>query len=375
MARKIGTVLIIAGVFALAMVMSGCAPGGPGAAGEQVVKPAAVVKKPALKAQPKEPAAAEEKPARPQAKPEVVPPAPAVEHEQGLTLALMPITGEQTTYRVSTRSQRKINWEGPVGNDEMFKETHNDNNLELTYGENITNVDKNAGATAQITIEKIKCQSVVKNNTVLDYDSSRASDANNILSKLIGLSYGIEFSPDNRIPTVFNLAKGRSLMSGASVAARVGLKIFSPELIRVHHGTLSLPGAKRTVKKGDTWSRIRTFDFGLMGLKSFEKIYTLKDIEQTAGRRIADIEMHAIPTAKVEKRFKKRQNEVQLPNNFDSNDIYTGRAKVDIDNGRIESCHEQLHANWVAAMPGEGQQEPVVLKMSAIRTYDLEKIK
>lgn len=371
MARKIRTVLIIAGVFGFAVFMGGCVPGG---AGEQAVKPGIKPEQGALQPEAKEPTAVAEQAARPVVKPEATPAAP-VEQEQGLTLALMPITGEQITYRVSSRSQRRIKWEGSVGNDEMFKETHNDNNLELTYNEDITNVDKNAGATAQITIEKITCRSVVKNNMVLDYDSSRAADANNILSKLIGLGYGIQFTPENRIPTVFNLARGRSLMSGTSVAARMGLKIFSPELIRIHHGTLSLPGPKRTVKKGDTWSRIKTFDFGLMGLKSFEKIYTLKEVEESGGRRIADIEMHAIPTAKVERRFKKRQNEVQLPENFDSNDIYTGQAKVDIDNGRIESCHEQLHANWVAAMPGKGQKEPVVLKMSAIRTYDLEKIK
>lgn len=368
MARKISISFVIAGVVGFVVFMGGCAPGG----GEQAVKPGIEPEQEPLQPEAKEPTVVAEQAVQPEVKPEA---APAVEQKQGLMLALMPITGEQATYRVSTQSQRRINWEGPVGSDEMFKETHNDSNLELIYNESITNVGSNARASAQITIENIKCQSVVKNNTVLDYDSSRAADANNILSKLIGRSYMIEFTPENRIPTVFNLAAGRTLMSGTSVAARMGLKIFSPELIRIHHGTLSLPGPERTIKKGDTWSRIRTFDFGLMGLKSFEKIYTLKDVEQTGDRRMAYIEMHAIPTAEVERAFKKRQNEAQLPENFDSNDTYTGRAKVDIGDGRIESCHEELHANWVAALPGEGQQEPVVLKMSAIRTYDLEKIK
>lgn len=366
MARKISISFVIAGVVCFVVFMGGCAPGG-----EQAVKTEPERKETPLQPEAKEPTAVVEQAPEPQVEPE---PAPPTETEQGVSLSLMPIAGEQATYRVTTQAQRSVKWEGPVGDDDLFEESRNDSVLEMVYSELIMDVGDKAEAVAQITTEKIKYHSIVKNQTVLDFDSSRAADADSPLAKLIGRSYTIQFTPGNRIPIVSDLSGARSLMSGNSPAERVGLRIFSPEVIRVHHGSLSLPGPARTLKQGEGWSRVKTFDFGLMGLKSYEKLYTFKDLEQSNGRRIAAIEMKAIPTAEVERQFKKRQNEVQLPESFDTTDTYTGEALLDIDDGRIEKCHEELHANWVAALPGEGQEGPVVLKMSAVRTYDLERI-
>ena len=165
--------LSIAGALCFVVFMGGCAPGG-----EQAVKTEPERKETTLQPEAKEPTAVAEQAPEPQVEPE---PAPPTETEQGVSLSLMPIAGEQATYRVTTQAQRSVKWEGPVGDDDLFEESRNDSVLEMVYSELIMNVGDKARATAQITIEKIKYYSVVKNQTVLDFDSSRAADADSPL--------------------------------------------------------------------------------------------------------------------------------------------------------------------------------------------------
>ena len=118
----------------------------------------------------------------------------------------------------------------------------------------------------------------------------------------------------------------------------------------------------------------------MMGVKSYEKIYTLREIKETEGHKIAVIDMKAIPSAEVESRFRDKQAGANFPKMFDTNDIFTGTGVVDLTAGRIDSYSENLQANWVAAIPPtlrgmEDVNGPVVLRMSAVRSYNLERVK
>jgi hypothetical protein len=59
---------------------------------------------------------------------------------------------------------------------------------------------------------------------------------------------------------------------------------------------------------------------------------------------------------------------------FDTQEKYTGQLSFDSDNGRAEGYSEKLEIQWIAVMPARERGDPPVLKMSASRSYDLEKI-
>jgi hypothetical protein len=349
-------------VISIMLVTAGC--GEKGAA--TVAKPQAQVSKPPTAA-----AATEANKVAPAAKPQPV--------KQGaVRVAIKPRPDDLTTYKVTTESKRTINWEGAVPNKQTFKEQRNESKVELVYTQRILAVDEEGKAAARITIKSLKCSSVVKNETMVDFDSTRPADANNPLAKMIGQSYSIESTPDNRIPTVFDLSGARTAVGGVLPASQMGLKILSPEVIQERHGTLSLPAAgEDLLVKGDSWKKIKTFSFGMMGVKSFEKIYTLSDIKDTGGRQIVHIDMNAIPTAEIERYFTPEEPTGGIPKMFDSTDTYKGEAEVDLTSGWVEKCREELRASWVTALPAEEQdpnREPVVLKMSETHLYDLERV-
>jgi hypothetical protein len=117
-----------------------------------------------------------------------------------------------------------------------------------------------------------------------------------------------------------------------------------------------------------------------MGLKSYEKIYTLKEIRDAAGHQIAVIDMNAIPTSEVEEKYLSQQAGADFPKMFDTNDTYTGSGEIDLTAGRIDSYREDLQASWITAIPSSPGEtgdvnEPVVLRMTAVRVYNLERIK
>jgi hypothetical protein len=251
----------------------------------------------------------------------------------------------------------------------------------MTITQDIQSVDANGKAVVQVTIHQLKCLVVVKNKTGVDFDSTRQSDANSPLARLIGQSYTMEVEPNNYISSVSGLAMVASWMSGRTAADRTGRNIMSAEAITERQTAMLLPqpGGEQ-LKPGDNWNRVKTFPFGLMGLKSYEKIYTLKEVRDTAGHQIAVIDMNAIPTSEIEEKYRSQQMKADFPKMFDSSETYTGGGEIDLTAGRIDSFHENLHAGWIAALPSNpgatvDANEPVVLRMTATRSYNLERVK
>jgi hypothetical protein len=63
---------------------------------------------------------------------------------------------------------------------------------------------------------------------------------------------------------------------------------------------------------------------------------------------------------------------------FENTETYTGELKVDLNAGKVEKCLEILESEWIAVEPTvgqkDGEKEPAVLTMTAMRLYSLEKI-
>jgi hypothetical protein len=295
-------------------------------------------------------------------------------------LALKPVPGQKDSFKITHHSRRSINWQGPVPEKAAFEESYNDDKVEMVLTRQIKGVDNNGVAIAQVTFDSLKYVSVVKNVTKVDFDSSRPSDADNSMAKLTGKSYTIEFGPDNSVISVPDVNNLRSMFTSRTDNDRAANNLLLNDSIIDRHSALLLPKDRTSLKPGETWNRIKTFSFGLMGIKSYEKIYTLREIRKDAKHQIAVIDMNAIPSSEVESKFRSQQAGANFPKMFDTNETYTGTGEVDLTSGEINSYSENLQASWIAAMPpnpGEAADanEPVVLRMTATRDYTFERIK
>lgn len=154
--------------------------------------------------------------------------------------------------------------------------------------------------------------------------------------------------------------------------------MLKPGVIKQRHGILALPVTdKNQLHTGDNWSSVKTFNFGLMGSKSYEKIYTVKKIKDQDKRKVAIVEMNAIPSSEMAEQLHKEQVPAIFSKMFDNIETYTGRLELDLTAGKVEKYVEKLQSEWLAVDPLAGQKddkEPAAVRMSSTRFYSLEKI-
>ena len=303
--------------------------------------------------------------------------------EETATLALKFTPEDLTTYRLTTEEQQTLKFEGSLSGDSEFEGGSNRNRIEMTFTQQIQSINNRGNAVTKITIKELKCSSVHKDNLVLDLDSSRAKDPNNPLSRIIGQSYTIEITPAGQVRRVIDTrgvrAASRVRFPSSKAAVRTAVKLLSLDSIKQRHTILALPAAdKKQLRPGDSWSRLKVFSFPVVGPKSYERIYTLKEIEDTDGRQIAAVEMNAIPTSKIAEKLHKEQVAAALAKMFDNPiDSYTGQLKLNLTTGKVEKYLEKLQSEWVVVDPSvrqQGDKEPDAIRMGAIRLHRLEKI-
>ncbi len=305
---------------------------------------------------------------------------PEVEPEKRIpkevaTMALKFSPQDSTTYKVIVESERRIKWEGSVPDEPTFKGGRNHEKLEMTFDQQIQTVDDKGDAVAKITVKELKLSSIVKDNSVAEFDSSKSGDPNYSLAKLIGHSYTIKIAPTGEVTKVVSIRDAETAARKNSEAPRRALRILQSGAIKGRHGTLLLPDAdKNQLHIGDNWSNTKIFSFGMMGSESYEKIYTLNKIKDQDNRRIAIIEMKAIPASETAK----EQASAGFFENSDNIKIFTGELKLDLTAGKVKKYIEKLRSEWITAFPSAeqetGQEEPAVLTMSETRLYSLEKI-
>jgi len=297
------------------------------------------------------------------------------EDKPTVELALKFTPQDSTTYKLTMEARRRIELEGPLPDETVFKGGRTSSKIEMTFTRQIQSVDDNGNAVAEITIEGLKYLKIVRDNPVLDFDSSREKDKNSPLARLIGRSYTIEIAPTGKVTKVIDVKQAQAAVKGSSSASKVALTLLSTDVIKKRHGTLTLPDAdKNQLRIGGNWSSIKTFFFDMLGSKSYEKIYTLKEIKGTDRRRIIVVEMNSIPTSGAKDQLDKAEAFSKM---FDNTETYTGELILDLTAGKIEKYLEKLWSEWIAVDPLAGQEddkEPAALKMTANRLYHLEKI-
>jgi len=246
----------------------------------------------------------------------------------------------------------------------------------MTFTQLIQSVDDKGNAVAEITIKALKCLVKVRDNVTLDFDSSREKDQNNPLAKLIGQSYTMEMSPAGQVTKVIDLSKAKAAVKGSSSAHKTASALLSADATKQRHSIPAMPSAdKNQLRPGDSWSTVRTFDFQMMGFKSYERVYKLKEIKDTDNRQIAVVEMDAMPSAEMAEELHKEQATGPFSKMFDNTETYTGKLSLDLTSGKVEECLEKLATEWVAVDPNPNDdQEPAALKMAALRFYHIKKL-
>lgn len=306
-------------------------------------------------------------------------PEPAAK-EQGpaVQLALKFKPGDVAKYRVITEAQKSVQWEGPLPQKPAaFKGGHTGNKVEIAFTQQIESVNDDGSAVARITIDGLKYLGRVRDNIVLEFDSSEPKDPNYPLAKLIGQSYTIEISPRGQVAKIVDVNGARAAVRGSSSGHKTAATLLSADVIKQRHNISALMLAKKNeFRTGESWSGVKSFSFGMMGSKTFERTYTLKDVQEKGDRRVAVVEMSAVPSSKMAEEIHKEQGTGFFSKMFDTTETYFGQLEMDVTGGTVEKYIEQLQTEWVAAEPApEGDnQGPAALRMAAVRLHQIEKI-
>jgi hypothetical protein len=303
--------------------------------------------------------------------------AKAEAQEPVVKLALKFTPGSSTTYRVITENDKSVEWESPDSDKPKgFTGGHTGNKTEITFTQHIQSTDDEGNAVAKITIEQLKYLTTIKNEEVIDFDSTREINTDDPLSKLIGQSYTIEITSSGQVSRIIDVNDARAALGSTSSANKTAANLLSIKAITQRHTIPTLPDEDdNKLQTGETWSSIENFSFDMMGSKSYEKIYTLEEIKDVDNRRIAIARMQAVPSAENAKKLHEEQSASLFANFSDNTETYTGKLKLDLTNGKIEECREKLVTEWIIVDPNPKEDEPpAALKMAAVRAFSIENI-
>jgi hypothetical protein len=182
------------------------------------------------------------------------------EQKPPVKLALKFTPEDSTTYRVIIEAEKSIKWEGPpTSKPSAFKGGHTGNKIETTFTQQIQSTDDKGNAVAKITIKELKYLAKVKDNIVLEFDSTKEKDQSSPLNKLIGQSYTIEITASGQVLKVIDASDARAAVRGSTPANRTAIKLLSENAIKERHTISALPAAdKDQLQTGENWSSIRS---------------------------------------------------------------------------------------------------------------------
>jgi hypothetical protein len=298
------------------------------------------------------------------------------EKKPAVRLALRFRPQDLTTYRVIEEVDRSVAWEGPPEKPTGFQGGHTGSRAEMTFGQTIQSVDENGNATAEIEIEALKYVYRVRDNAVLNFDSAAEQDKDSPLQKLIGQSYVVQMSAAGQVLKIVDANEARAAVTGNEAANKTALALLSPEVISQRHTIPALPPAdKNELSPGQSWSSVKAFSFDMMGSKSYEKAYTLKEIKKTGDQQLAIVEMNGVPSTAMAQELDKGQVTNPFEKMFDTTETYTGQLELDLAAGKVKRCLEELRVGWVIVDPQPKEdKQPAALRMAATRLYSIEQI-
>jgi hypothetical protein len=295
---------------------------------------------------------------------------------QTAVLALKFTPEDSSTYRLITESEKSLEVEGDLSSSTV-EGGRTIRRFEMAFTQEIQTVDDEGNATARMTIKELKYLFRVKERTETDFDSTDEGRKRGPLGRLIGQSYSIKISPAGEVIGLVEVGKARAAVRGGTPAHDTAKRLLQSVAIKAHHTIAGLPAAgENRMREGESWSNIKSFSHGMMGSDAYERVYTLKELKESAGHRIALVEMNAIPSSETATELHKEQGTSAYSKMFDSTKTYTGQLKLDLTTGKIQEYFEKMRTNWVmvdqSTMPGDAKP-PQALRIGVVHLYRLER--
>ena len=298
------------------------------------------------------------------------------DNPQTIKLALKLKQGQSQTCRLQTLSQRKVSVQGAQSEAlANFQGGQTTDKIEMVFDQYIEKTNGVGNAIEKITIKELKFFAEVHDKPVLDFDSSKNTDPNSALAALIGHGYTIEVTPSGKVATVVDVNDARDAIENKPSDKEAALRLLSEKTIEREH-SIPLPNANDDeLSSGDTWSNVVSFDFGLLGVKSFERTFKIEKIEHVDGSEYAIVEMDAIPSAGGERETYQEHAASALPPMTDIRLDYTGQMNFNVTEGTLTKYQENLKNEWLIVPPVPGQSgPPFSISMTALQTYNIEEI-
>jgi len=293
----------------------------------------------------------------------------------GMKLNLAPQS--ETVYKVVLETGKDYSFVQPSIN--KTKERHSVGRVEMVFAQKVESVDQKGNAIADITIKELKYLSEDAQGKTLDFNSTAEGSKSDPLFALIGQSYKIKIAPDGKVE-VIDAGAAREVIKQEGSAKKFADRLFSNEEVENRHQVLALMDTGEALgKKGDEWSTVAASPAGMLTPKSFEKVYTVTDIKEQNGQKIAIVTMNAEPSSKRTAGMTQEETKMNFfAKMFEEKDNYTGKMVLNLTTGEIDSYQELLKAEWVAADATKEQQksdkDPDQLIMGFWNLYSIEKV-
>jgi hypothetical protein len=297
---------------------------------------------------------------------------------EAVTLALKFTPGDTANYLLTSERTKGVEFEGTLADNDQLKGGKTGDSLEMVYDQTTESVDAAGTATIAITIRVLKFKSVEKDAVRLEFDSTQNQDKNSPLAKLIGKGYKITLSPQGKVLSVLDTNEALAVVRGNATANQLATSLLKEDTIKRRHTITALPEpAKNKLAPGQDWSNVKTMAFGLMGTRSFERIYVLKEVKEENGKQIAVVEMSAIPTSDKPEDSSIGEAAESLSKMFDNVDAYNGSLELNIAMGTVEKYSEELMSEWIIVDPAaqpNSETPPDSLRMTATRVHRVERV-
>jgi hypothetical protein len=240
--------------------------------------------------------------------PQVVEPGPDPnEAVAPVELVLRFSPGQAASYKATMEAEKSVEWLGSASDmPPGYADGQTGNYAEITFTQHVREVRDDGHAVLEIEIESLAYRGQVQSRVALDFDSGRAQDRDHPLAALIGRSYRLEVSSHGRVVALLDMESVRQAVQVGTPAYGVAARLFSEEMVRDRHEAPPLAALKEgQAGPGQSWSDEKSFSFGDMGMKGYERVYTLSEVEDDG--RSAVIEMTAIPSTALAAELHKRQ--------------------------------------------------------------------
>ena len=288
----------------------------------------------------------------------------------GLSLKFVP--NEVAAYKATTEVIKDFDFEQPNANKAKHEQTKT--LIEMGFTQKIEHVDADGTATATITIKDLKVDIINKNEPKFTFNSQDEKDKTAPLVKLLGQSYTIQLTPTGQVHVLDTKEALAAVSSGYE--KKLAESILAAKSITQWHQVPALPQDKASgYSVKNTWSQVVPSPPGLLSPKSYEKIYTLADIDNN----IVTINMIANETGKpAESGAEQAAGSMGMfAKMFDNKDDYTGTLKMNMATGEVLLSQETLISTYLAQeMPKDGDPDkgPDVLTMRFTNRIRLEKL-